>query len=508
MGRYRHGYGHGRGRRRLVAAAAAGVMLGAPVPGTAQAQVVAAASPVPPADPRPEWRVGFTELQPLGLAAANAYLASSIPRLLIERLASIQRHSLSPAQRRAHRERILTAAARTVTRRLGAARERRSELQLAGGATAAVDAQLRDLELRMEELRFLTSTPERVAVAPRKPLRIVADAGGERLLPAPEFSALSVAQAADLDLLITGELEEFDDFFYLEITALETTPLETTGLATAGAQAVLTVRDVLPRAGVGEALAPLADALARLLLGEPWAVLTVEPDPAHAAVYVDGTFAGTGVTELSYQTLGPHQVRVTAHRHQPLERTVALTATGLRVALRLDPAAPRPLAVDSAPPGAALYLDSLYAGTTPLTVDASGEPAWAWLRLPEHHAAGALLSPETGGPLQITLAPDGLDLEQWQSQQRDRFYRRFGEAVLSLAGPLVLFGAAGEVGQRAGAVGQRAAAGESATIDRLQHSRDLLTIGGVAALAVSGALIVRMALALGDYLAATDRTGR
>ena len=505
MGLNRHGYGHGRGRGRrlLAAAAAAGVMLGAPVPGTAQAQVVAAASPVPPADPRPEWRVGFTELQPLGLAAANAYLASSIPRLLIERLASIRRHSLSPAERRAHRERILTAAARTVIRRLGAARERRSELQLAGGATAAVDAQIRDLELRMEELRFLTSTPERVAVALRKPLRIVGDAGGERLLPAPEFSALSVAQAADLDLLITGELEEFDDFFYLEITALETT-----GLATAGAQAVLTVRDVLPRAGVGEALAPLADALARLLLGEPWAVLTVEPDPAHAAVYVDGTFAGTGVTELPYQTLGPHQVRVTAHRHQPLARTVALTATGLRLALRLDPAAPRPLAVDSAPPGAALYLDSLYAGTTPLTVDASGEPAWALLRLPEHHAAGVLLSPETGGALQITLAPDGLDLEQWQSQQRDRFYRRFGEAVLSLAGPLVLFGAAGEVGQRAGAVGQRAAAGASAKIDRLQHSRDLLTIGGVASLAVSGALIVRMALALGDYLAATDRTGR
>ena len=478
-----YGYGYGHGRRLLVAATAAGVMLGATVPGTAQAAVVASASPVPPADPRPEWRVGFTELQPLGLAAANAYLASSIPRLLIERLASIRRHSLSPAERRAQRERILTAAARTVSGRLGAARERRSELLLAGGATRAVDAQIRDLEIRLEDLRFLRSTPERVAVAPSKPLRMVGAASGERLFPAPEFSALSVAQAADLDLLITGELEEFDDFFYLEIT----------GLATAGAQAVLTVRDVLPRAGVGEALAPLADALARLLVGEPWAVLTVEPDPAHAAVYVDGTFAGTGVTELPYQTFGPHQVRVTAPRHQPRERTVALTATGLRVALRLDPAEPRPLAVDSAPPGAALYLDSLYAGTTPLTVDTSGEPAWVLLRLPEHHAAGTLLTPATGGPLQITLAPDGLDLEHWQSQQRDRFYRRFGEAVLSLAGPLVLFGAAGEVRQRAGAS---------------EQSHDLLTIGGVASLAVSGALIVRMALALGDYLAATDRTGR
>ncbi len=465
----------------------------AAVSGGAQQAASAAAVRELPADPRPAWRVAFAEWYGVGLAPENTYLGSSIPRLLIERLSPIRKHTLSRTERHDHARRIVNDALRAALRQLGELRERRSELLLQGADADALNARIAEVERRVERLRRLRSEPAAVAVAPAKPLRLVGPEATERLLPAPPFSALGAAEAADLDLIVTGELEEFDSFFYVEAHALDT----------AAGRTVLTVRDVLPRGGVMEALGPLTDELARLLIGQPWSVLTIDPSPAEAAVYVDGAYAGTGFTELSYQPLGPHRVRAAAPGHRPVERTVMLTASGLRWAPRLDPAELRSLTVTTDPPGAALYLDSRYAGSTPRTVDASGDPVWALVRLPDHHAAGRLLPPAAGDTVQFTLAPAQYDRAQWQRERRDRFYRRFGAAALSLAGPLILFGAAGDAGERAAA-----AAADPADLDGLLQSRDLLVFGGAAALAVSSVLIVRMAFALGDYLAATDRVGR
>ena len=437
----------------------------------------------PPADPRAAWRVGFSALRAVHLTADDAYLGSAIPRLLRERLAPIRRHRLSADERRAHAQRVLAGAVRAASERLRELQRERDQQVLARADTAAVDEQLATVRGRLRELRDLPL--EELEIAAHKPVALAAAGSDDPLLPAPRFSPLQATREADLDLLITGELEEVEGVLFLQIDALDSNL----------GRRVLSHHDVLRPERADATLRELEQRLARLLVGEPWGTLSVRPNPAHSAVYVDGAFAGFGVTELPYQTLGAHTIRVTAPGHEPLEREVALAGSGLTLAPALVPVPSPPVTIVSQPPGAALYLDARYLGVTPLQVAVTERPARLLLRLAGYRDAALILRPGSALP-RVDLVPDEYDRAARQEQQRDRFYGRLGALVVSLAGPLILFTAAGEEGQRV-AAGAGAAA-----------NHDLLIGGGVLSLTLSGALLVRTLAAIGDYLAAASEGAR
>ena len=434
----------------------------------------------PPEDTRADWRVAITALRTARLSERNAYLASAIPRLLLERLAPIRRHRLSADERLGRARLVLIDATRVASERLAELQRRRDRQALARAETDELEQQLAAARGRLRALRELPLAELEIAV--HKPLVMTEVDGGDPLLPAPRFSPLQAAREADLDLLITGELEEVDGVLFLRIRAVDRN-LE---------RQVLSLRDVVRGERLDDTLAAAERQLAELLVGEPWGTLTVAPTPAQSAVYVDGVFAGLGVVELPYQVLGPHTVRVTAPGHEPLERTVTLAGSAYTLAPVLEPLAPRPVTIVSEPPGAALYLDSRYLGTTPLQVTASARPARVLVRLEGYRDAALVLRSDSASALRIDLVRDAYDLAQFQQEQRDRFYVHFGSAVLSLAGPMILFSAAGEAGQRVAAGGSAGA------------SHGLLIGGGIASLLVSGALLVRAVAALGDYLAAAE----
>ena len=444
-----------------------------------------AAAEAPPADPRADWRVGFTALRAVHLAADDRYLGRAIPRLLQERLTPIRRHRLAPDEQLGRARRVLAEAVGEQRRSVVELQRQRDRQALARADTASLDEQLAAARERLRELRELA--PEELEIAAHKPLAMAPAGSDDPLLPAPRFAPLQAARAADLDLLITGLLEAVEGVLFLRLEAVD---------GNLG-RPVLTYRGAVRREAVAATLEELERQFAPLLTGEPWGTLTVHPTPAQSAVYVDGAFAGHGATEVPYLPLGRYTIRVAAPRHEPLERTVTLAGSAATLAPVLEPLPPRPVTIVSEPPGAALYLDSRYLGVTPLQVTATARPARLLLRLAGYRDAAFVLRPDAAGsPLRFDLAPDEYDLAQRQQEQRDRFYDRFGAAVVSLAGPLILFTAAGEAGQPGTA---RAAAGP-------EHG--LLIGGGFASLALSGALLVRAGVALGDYLGAAGAGAR
>ena len=431
----------------------------------------------PLADPRADWRVGVTALRAVHLSAQNGYLASAIPRLLLERLAPIRRHRLSADERLGRARLVLADATRVVSEQLAEIQRRRDRAALARAETADLEQQIAAARARLRVLRELP--PEELEIAVHKPLILTEVPSDDPLLPAPRFSPLQAAREADLDLLVTGELEEVEGVLFMQIQALDVN-LE---------RQVLSFRDVVRAERLDDTLVEAERELADLLLGEPWATLTVAPTPAQSGVYVDGVFAGLGVIELPYQVLGPHTVRVAAAGHEPLQRTVTLAAGGNTFAPALEPLAPPPVTIVSEPPGATLYLDARYLGVTPLQVAAAARPARVLVRLDGYRDAALVLRSDSASRLQVDLVRADHDLVQLQQEQRDRFYVHFGTAALSLAGPMILFSAAGEAGQRLVAGGSAGA------------NHGLLIGGGIASLVVSGALLVRAVAALGDYLA-------
>ena len=461
-----------RGARRAAVAAAVGLL--------ALAHTSYAADAVPE-DPRAQWRVGFTELRGVGLAPENVYLSSAIPRLLRERLTPIRQHTLSAAERRGQARRVLAAARRGAYADLAALLLRRDGQALAGGG-AGDDLAAQEVErrARLDELQALSW--EDVAIAPRKPLVMVAGDDERDLLPAPRHSPLQAAREADVDLLVTGRLEQVEGVLFVELHVVSP------ALGGAG----VSYRDALRREGLANAVAELQHDLAGVLVGEPWGTITVVPTPPDSAVYVDGEFAGNGRVELPYRTLGRYTVRVTAPGYEPVQRPVGLAGSGALLTVTLPPAPARRIAVATTPSGAALYFDSLWLGTTPLEVAAPRQPARLLLRLDGYHDAAVILDGAAAGPIHVELEAARYDLAVRQEEMRNRFYDHFGTALLSLAAPVALFSAAGNPAADASSGGQG----------------HLLFGGGIAATAVTGALLARALVSLGDYLDAANRGAR
>ena len=439
-----------------------------------------AASDNVPADPRGDWRVGFTELRAVGLAPENVYLSSALPRLLRERLAPIRRHTLSAAERRGQAREVLAAARRAAYADLAALLRRRDGQALAGGGDDGLAAQVEERRDRLDDLQVLSW--EDVAIAERKPLVIVAGAEDRDLLPVPRYSPLRAAREADLDLLVTGRLEQVEGVLFVELQAV----------SPALGGAAERYQDALSRERLGEAVGALQQRLARLFVGEPWGTLTVVPTPPDSAVYVDGEFAGNGRVELPYRVLGRYDVRVMAPGHESVRRPVALAGAGALLAVTLSPLPAHEVLVETTPTGAALYVDSMWIGTTPLRIASPAQAGRLLLRLDGYHDAALILRAGEPGPIHVELEAAQFDLVERQEEMRNRFYDHFGTALLSMAAPVALFSAAGNVAEDAAAGGDR----------------HLLFGGGIAATAVTGALLTRALVSLGDYLDAAGRGAR
>ena len=138
---------------------------------------------------------GFTALRAVRLAAENSYLASAIPRLLLERLAPIRRHRLTAEEQLGRARWVLADAVRTESERLVELQQQRDQQALKRAATGALDEQLATVRGRLRELRALS--PAELAIAPHKPLAMAAVSGDDPLLAAPRFSSLQAVREAD-----------------------------------------------------------------------------------------------------------------------------------------------------------------------------------------------------------------------------------------------------------------------------------------------------------------------
>jgi hypothetical protein len=130
-------------------------------------------------------------------------------------------------------------------------------------------------------------------------------------------------------------------------------------------------------------------------------VLTSEPEGA--AVYFDDQPVGTTPLEQP-RTEDPHTIRMELPGHEPLTRTVPPEQKKLHIRLQSYDFA---IAVASDPPGANVFLNGTFMGTTPmasLPVPKDGRRELA-LRLPGYSEWRAEVDPDLPFPERITLNP-------------------------------------------------------------------------------------------------------
>lgn len=443
----------------------------------------------PPEDPKEEYVVGLAQFTSAFLRPHHAYLATSIPSLLRERVAGIRVHQFTGREPAAYRAQLLRQAVRKAGRELTKAHEARDALLFS--SSDEYDEHTRKIEEARAQLEALEAmSPDAVSVEPSKPVRLSEPEGTGRLFEPVLRRPDLVAEELDVDLLVWGALEQIEEYLYVECHAY----------SAAAGETLLSFGDAVSLDDVDRAVEALATELATVILGRPWGTVRVTAEPADAEIRVDGELVGMGSARVPYLAPGAHDLLVSRTDYAGDEQTVEVVAGSVRdVSVVLRPLAAKTVRIESDPAGAAVYLQSSWQGTTPLSVDVASRPVQGSLRLEGYRETQFLLDQDSPERRRYILSPAVGDPAALFERRKDAFYAALGWFVLSVPVPLV---ASGVRDTMVTAYEQSISADRSRFI-ALANVFHGSYLGG---LALSGGLLVNAALKLAGYIMAGDRS--
>jgi len=191
-----------------------------------------------------------------------------------------------------------------------------------------------------------------------------------------------------------------------------------------------------------ESLVRAAGPLREALLGRPWAALDLRVEPPEARILVRGAGAGRGSLNLVDLVPGTYEIRVSAPGYQTILGPVELPpGEVLGLQWQLEAEQESPALVTSDPPGADVYLGSLWRGQTPLELPLTGETGLLELRLPGYERKTLTWIPGQNRDLQLSLDPlvEGAPSVQ---DGKDDFYWSLAAFTLTLYSSVLMEGVA------------------------------------------------------------------
>lgn len=403
---------------------------------------------VPPvADPRDHYTVGFSQLSAPGLPAEYRYVASSLPRLVVDSLGADAEdgitHTYADSEVRGYASSLIDAQLQAAIRTLSGAVRERDDTFFNPAATAdqrdRVDQAAADARAAVDQLRTLAPTD--VHVAADKPLVFWDGRSTGRLLDPVELddhflpdpgSLDRIAHGADLDLLIWGIVEEIRG--YLKVDFYAYSPYQV-GMDLSDAGTVALPSDI------GQEAEIMAGAVASVLLGRPWGSVHVVTDVEDAAITVNGKLIGYREVRARYLEPGEATVEARAAGYRSVTHTVAIAdREQAEVDVHLEPLVGRTVRIESAPADADVYVDSVWTGRTPTQLVVPDRPQTVVLRHEGYLESRFVLGSDTPDRVARVLLPGSLNWSDEIAAKRGEFYNSLSWFVLSVPVTMILNG--------------------------------------------------------------------
>jgi len=377
-----------------------------------------------------------------GLPSGMALFASTFPRLLIAELAVLPPR-LETADYRAEKasvssSRSLYASGADLATRLDDLALRTLEPGIDPGKRAQ---NLADARTKVEEARKKLESGAASAPA--------TDSGPADSFSPSALSALNdkgqlLAMAAggpratvagkDIDLLVYGSLEPVGAYVAVDVNIYDAA----LGRLVYSSRSYAAPSDPAPLAR------DLGERICRIVAGRPYARLDLVARPDAAVLSVNGKVLDASTRRLYLFEKSTLLVSATAPGMVPIEATVDVDLGERKQAsFELKAALMGTARIDTAPSGLPVYVDGMFAGTSPVELPLSGERSVVSAKSGEDAIATSILPPD--GSVNIVLVPDtsGKDLVALVDKRRDAFYDALGLFVLSLPPTSISYGLMG-----------------------------------------------------------------
>lgn len=450
-----------------------------------------------PVDKKDTWVVGFSVFDEEGVSPENQYLASSVALLLKNDLSGITTHDVSSEERDLVRTSIIDREQQTVAQSITSLRQQRDALILDSSLPSASALSGFDTKIKAAEARrdFLTKLDlAKVTVAAQKPLVIKDGTGAGNLFDPPRVPPSAFCVKNSLDILVGGTIREVEGYILVDAWVYDALRDEK----------VFTYRDASLREETYASIPGISRKIVGLFLGKPWASISFSTEPPDGSLYVDGKLAATGKTPTVYVPPGSREIRVSAPGYKDVTRTMTLDPeSDTAVNVTLEKQKEGTILISSTPPDADVYLESVWQGRTPLTLEKPFERSRVVLSHTGFYDQLFSISASSPAELSFTLTPNTISRDAIQKKARDDFYTSFTWFALTL--PIPFFTYAFAIDQ-ALAVQQLQQAGNNSGALRAQALGNTLYAGYLVGTAISVSLFTWMVFRIIHYVSVSTRT--
>ena len=243
----------------------------------------------------------------------------------------------------------------------------------------------------------------------------------------------------------------------------------------------------------------LVNSLAEVILGEPWSTITVKPVPLDSIIFIDGVFVGSGNTVIPFLRLGEHVVTVSSPKYNNRNLVVNLGSREMLLSIRLEELPTQRIRIISEPIGAKLYIDSIYQGLTPMSVEITDKPVRLVAHYEGYYHLERILKLGMDSPVELRLSKFSGNRDLIQQKYRNQFYQDLGNFVVSLALPLFMVGWSSDVTQQANSIILNGGSASEMIVNR-----EILIGGGIVASIASAVFLLIAGQSLGNYINAID----
>ena len=442
---------------------------------------------------RPTWRVGISRFEGQALLPQYRRFTHQIPASLFETVRRCPVHLLSPDEQQGLREKLKENERTGLEQELHSLIEQRAAEFLDSGRgeraeLAELEADIADTRAQIR--RLIRSDLSEWKIETRPACILSAENDNGSLFSPPRLPLKVWTDEQEIDCLIGGRIETLDDLLYAELYVY---------LNDTNSSRTLYRGTFFP-SEIDQFTGELTGALRSFLYGQEWSDISFEVEPSTAEITVNGSDAETDETgTLRYIAPGIHSIEVSAKGYESRAITVETRPEEREIVkISLEKANPQTWIVGSDPGGAAVFLNSLQVGITPLILKEQVAPA-NLLISKSGYTPRMYVMEGADRRLEAQLHPIDVNIDAVVEHSRQRFYKGLAAFLLSLPLTVVSYGLSSEYAYAYNSALTNPSAG-SGELERLRARSTLWYTAYAGSMLINGILLTDTFLHMWQYI--------